>query len=152
MYTIYYIPDFVWSDGTIGKIGCTKHADKRIKEQGYTNYEVLEEHLDVYIASDREIALQKQYNLRVDAKPYWKVRQMPTMEGSIKGGKKAGITNIESGHMKRLNTKLNSDKEHQSKAGKVVGSMIRTCPHCNKTVKGPSYFVFHGDKCKAKSK
>jgi hypothetical protein len=144
MYYIYHIPGI--------KIGCTRRCpEKRINEQGHINYEILEQHLDIYVASDREIELQKQYGLPVDHKPYWKIIQMPTKEGSMKGGKKAGITNRDSGHMKTLNNKFNADKEHQSKAGKVVGAMLRICPHCNKTVKGPSYFVFHGEKCKLKT-
>ena len=53
MYYIYHIPGV--------KIGCTKHIQKRIKQQGFTEFEILETHTDIDIASDREIELQKQY-------------------------------------------------------------------------------------------
>ena len=53
MYYIYHIPGI--------KIGCTKHIEKRIKQQGFTEFEILETHTDIDIASDREIELQKQY-------------------------------------------------------------------------------------------
>ena len=49
-----------------------------------------------------------------------------------------------------------SDKsEEKSKAGgKISGkksaSIEKTCPYCGRTIKGPIYFRFHGDKCKMK--
>lgn len=53
------------------KIGCTSQIEKRMYVQGFTNYEILEEHTDIYLASDREIELQKQYGYPVDTKPYY---------------------------------------------------------------------------------
>ncbi len=53
MYTLYHIPGV--------KIGCTKHLNRRIKEQGFKDYEILEEHNNIDVASKREIELQKQY-------------------------------------------------------------------------------------------
>lgn len=53
MYYIYHI------EGV--KVGCTSNLNTRIKSQGFTNYEVLETHTDIDIASQREIELQKQY-------------------------------------------------------------------------------------------
>jgi hypothetical protein len=63
MYYIYHIPGV--------KIGCTLEPDKRIKAQGFTDYEILEHHYDVYIASEREIELQKKYGYKVDKIPYY---------------------------------------------------------------------------------
>jgi hypothetical protein len=34
------------------------------------------------------------------------------------------------------------------KAGKISQSIVRTCPHCNKTMKGAIYFRYHGERCK----
>ena len=34
--------------------------------------------------------------------------------------------------------------------GKTTQSIIRTCPHCKKEIKGSVYFTWHGDKCKLK--
>ena len=53
MYTIYHIKGV--------KIGCTKHLSRRMKEQGFTEYEILEVHDDIEIASKREIELQNEY-------------------------------------------------------------------------------------------
>lgn len=98
-YYIYHIKDFKWKDGSIGKIGCTEKPKRRIvNAQGYTEYEILEEHTDIMIASQREIELQKQYGYKVDKKPYWKAIKIQTKEGSIKGGNK----NVENGHIQRI--------------------------------------------------
>jgi hypothetical protein len=175
MYTIYHIPGV--------KIGCTEQSPQdRVKDQGHINYEVLEEHTDVYIASDRELELQKQYGLPVDKKPYWQVIKMPTPYSRRKGGKVSGRKNVKTGDLlkasslggkasgKKVGAKLYKEgkglfsmteedklKARQkggllggSKGGKKTASIERTCPHCNKILKGPTYFVWHGDKCKAK--
>ena len=62
-YTIYHING--------DKIGVTTNIKRRMREQGFSNWEILEEHTDIYIASDREIELQKQYGYRVDEQPYY---------------------------------------------------------------------------------
>ena len=108
IYTIYHIPKYVYSDGSIGKIGVSYRLTSRMKEnlkksvEGFTNWEVLEEHKDVYKVSDREIELQKQYGYKVDTTPYWKTLEVATYGGSSKGGKIAANKNIESGHMQRI--------------------------------------------------
>jgi hypothetical protein len=58
MYYIYHIPGV--------KIGCTKNLKSRIRVQGFTEYEVLEEHYDINIASNRERQLQRKYGYQVD--------------------------------------------------------------------------------------
>ena len=63
-YYIYHIAGI--------KIGCTINVPKRMKQQGFTEWEHLETHTDIYEASDREIELQKEYGLPVDIVPYWK--------------------------------------------------------------------------------
>ncbi|MCP4989405.1 MAG: hypothetical protein GY928_26105 [Colwellia sp.] len=74
-YSIYHLPQFVHPNGEIGKIGCTSYNDpqERAIEQDYTfdDFEVLEQYEDIYIASDREIELQKQYGYVVDKTPYF---------------------------------------------------------------------------------
>ena len=92
IYTIYHIPEFVYSDGSIGKIGVSHRLTGRIKQnlkkslEGFTKWEVLEEHDCKYEVSDREIELQKQYGYKVDTIPYWKTINNPTKEGRRKGG------------------------------------------------------------------
>jgi hypothetical protein len=53
MYYIYHI------DGV--KIGCSTNAERRVKSQGYSNFEILETHTDINLAAKREIELQKEY-------------------------------------------------------------------------------------------
>ena len=55
MFTLYHIPGV--------KIGCTKNLKRRMREQGFTEYEILETHTDIDIASKREIELQEKYGL-----------------------------------------------------------------------------------------
>ena len=103
IYYIYHIPGV--------KIGCTDDLPRRMKAQKAIKYEILETHTDEYIASDREQELQKQYGYPVDKIPYYKIIKMPTKEGRSKGGKKQ-IENLK---------KYNSDKKHQSIAGRNGG-------------------------------
>tara|TARA_R110002167_G_scaffold345745_1_gene556204 strand:+ start:130 stop:528 length:399 start_codon:yes stop_codon:yes gene_type:complete len=42
-----------------------------MREQGFTEWEHLETHTDIYEASNREIELQKEYGLPVDKIPYF---------------------------------------------------------------------------------
>lgn len=113
-YYIYHIEGI--------KIGCTMNPNLRPKKQGYQNYSILEEHTDVYIASNREIELQKEYGYKVDTTPYWKTLKIATIDGRLKGGKKGGEWSIKSGHMKRLNSlggkaiaKINKENGHEVK-------------------------------------
>ena len=89
MYYIYHIKGI--------KIGCSINPKKRIQQQGYRNsdWEILEEHLDKTIASNREIELQKQYGYKVDFVKYTKTIKIGTYEGRSKGGKK----NVQSGKL-----------------------------------------------------
>jgi hypothetical protein len=104
MYYIYHIKG--------EKIGCTINLKKRTKSQGFNNYEILEEHTDIYIASEREIELQKQWGYKVDTKPYWKTIKMPTKESRIKGGNSCFI-----------NGKGFNNFKSRSKGGKMGGKI-----------------------------
>ena len=83
-YYIYHIPGV--------KIGCTKKPKNRVREQGYSEYEVLEVHTDKNIAAEREIELQKQYGYKVDA-----IKYNQTDYESL--GKRAGTNNVKLGRM-----------------------------------------------------
>ena len=96
MYYIYHIPEV--------KIGCSTQPNKRVKSQGYDDFEILEEYIDIDIASDREQELQKQYGYRVDECRYsitydknFKRREKLTKEERTLAGKIAGSKNVESG-------------------------------------------------------
>ena len=155
MYYIYHIEDI--------KIGCTTQPIKRTKEQGFLEYNILETHTDIYIASDREIELQKQYGLPVDKMPYWKsyqaLRNGTTTKSSSDGGKTCGNINKQSGHIKKLGLtygKINGDNNvktgHIQKLGKQRSSLLNktiiTCPHCNKNGNFPNMKRWHFDNCK----
>lgn len=81
MYYIYHIKGV--------KIGCTDNVERRMEQQGFTDYEILEEHFNIFEASKREIYLQKKYGYKVDNIPYYKsVEQWGAKAGTI-GGKNA---------------------------------------------------------------
>ena len=102
IYYIYHIPNYVWVDGSIGKIGVTSNVKQRMYAyKGYFN-EILEEHTDIHTVSRREQLLQKEYGYKVDKKPYWKMLKMSTKKSCSKGGKIGGKRNAESGHMVRM--------------------------------------------------
>jgi hypothetical protein len=138
MYTIYHIQGV--------KIGCSVNPKARVKEQGYSAFQVLEVHDDIQVASKREIELQLEYGYGRDNKPYTQTVSMSTFEASSKGGKK----NVESGHMKTLHSiggKIGG-KIQGPIQGKINAAKVQTCPWCFKTIKGLNYTKWHGDRCK----
>tara|TARA_R100000951_G_C2537284_1_gene148229 strand:- start:79 stop:567 length:489 start_codon:yes stop_codon:yes gene_type:complete len=62
MYYIYHIPNV--------KIGCTKNPKRRLQQQGYSSFEILETHDCIDSASVREQELQKEYGYKVDTSTY----------------------------------------------------------------------------------
>ena len=122
-YYIYEIPGV--------KIGCTNNVKRRIeKQQGYTNYKVLEHHNDIMEASKREIELQRKYGYKVDTVPYYKTLLSPTTEGCRKAGKKAGKTAVESGQLAsiaslggKIQGKKNKESGHILNLGKKYGKI-----------------------------
>ena len=155
MYYIYHIPG--------KKIGCTKQPNIRVKEQNYTNYEILETHTDLYEASKREIELQKQYGYRVDSIQYYQTLAMHSKEGMITGGKTQGRINSITGQAANQFRKVaslggkTSHKKHPelySKMGKELGKIQAqsksTCPHCNKIGQTRVMGRWHFDNCKHK--
>lgn len=79
MYYIYHI---------IGvKIGCSKNPKRRVKQQGYTEFEILEKHEDINIASIRELELQKEYGYKIDYNTYSKSIQGYSFDKVSKAGK-----------------------------------------------------------------
>jgi len=75
-YKIYHIPNFVHYCGRVGKIGCSKQVDVRMKQNRKTSikpfdfWEILEEYDCKKTAGIRERELQKQYGYKVDAIVY----------------------------------------------------------------------------------
>ena len=62
MYYIYHIPGV--------KIGVTKDLAKRMADQGFTDWEILEEHTNGWLAGDRELELQREHGYSVDTCHY----------------------------------------------------------------------------------
>ena len=97
MYSIYHI------EGV--KIGVSKNVKRRMKQQGYDTYKILEEHTNVYEVSDREIELQKQYGYKVDTIPYWKTLKNGVTERAIIAKKRNGKLAKESGNLLKASKK-----------------------------------------------
>jgi hypothetical protein len=154
-YYVYHIPNFVRNDGSLGKIGCTSMSiEERAAQQGYTEVELLETHTDIYIASDREIELQKEYGYPVDNVSYWQsvenrhkwdnnTRHNFTKEECSRAGSLGGNKNKETGHMS------NVGKIHGKINGTIAGARIHICQYCGQRGKGNA-MVTHINKCKQK--
>ena len=169
MYYIYHIPGV--------KIGCSKEPEKRIADQGYTDYEILEQHDDPQIAGDRERELQKEYGYPVDHSHYAASLANRSAMGKAAGRKAKesgqfiefaraggeaygpiqGRKNVESGHLASITPKSGSleakrRNELRQKLMKERGThnsqKEHTCPHCNKIGKGNMMFRWHFDNCK----
>ena len=132
IYYIYHIPTYKWKNGRIGKIGCTKNPKVRITEnQGYSDYEILEEHTDIMIASKREIELQKHYGYPLDKTPYFvsceRIEKARTIENCIKGG----IAVKNNGHIKKI-TKIAIEKNKKPILQySKEGDLIKEWPYIN---------------------
>ena len=50
-----------------------------------------------------------------------------------------------------LENKMDQPEEKRKEGGKKTASIERTCPYCGRTMKGATYFRYHGDKCKSSS-
>jgi len=143
------------------KVGCTSNLQKRMADQGFTSWNILEEHTDIIEASNREIQLQKEYGLPVDTIPYYisvqnrskwtnETRHVLTSEDRSKSHETNKINN----HYSKMAMAVSH--ESRSKGGKTTGpiqgrknaNQINTCVHCNKTIKGLNYKRWHGDNCK----
>ena len=129
-YYIYHIPGI--------KIGCTSQLQQRMRKQGFTEWEILEEHTDILEASNREIQLQKDYGYTVDTIPYWK-----SVEHRLRASSASGKKHVESGHWARV-ARLGGRKNK----GRICKRSI--CPHCNKEGGGNAMKQWHFDNCKHK--
>jgi hypothetical protein len=142
MYYIYHIPGI--------KIGCSTNPKRRVRSQGHKDYTIIEEHIDIMIASDREIELQKKYGYtRDNPQPYYKTMAMKTPESILKGGKKGGESAKKSGQLESIRSK--AGKIGGKLGGKIASSIKRTCTYCKKEINGANYFRYHGEKCKLKT-
>jgi NADH pyrophosphatase NudC (nudix superfamily) len=156
MYYIYHIKGI--------KIGCSKEPNRRVKNQGYTEFEILEQYEDIEIASKREIELQQQYGYKKDNIKYSQTISSPTIEGIKKGGYNSGnkerMRDIQKkyahlGGLKQgaIQGNINKENGHMSRLGKKMteyNNRVQICPYCGKESRGVGYIRWHGDKCKKK--
>ena len=170
MYYIYHIAGI--------KIGCTDDLEKRMSDQGFTEWEILETHEDGWLAGDREQELQKEYGLPVDKvhymisrqnRPKWNddTRHKFTIEDCKKGGEAGkGVSISDTSKYKEyaLNRpKSHADKIQQAKFGvshseerkAKISEAIRNnpkieCEHCSKLIDPRNFSRWHGDNCKHK--
>jgi len=120
---------------------------------------------------NKELEERRNYNKSPKGREEAKEREKSwiSCEGGKIGGKIGGKTNVESGHMERIQKigcslggkksgpiqgKKNVESGHiydiQSVAGTKAQKVVRTCPHCGLSQKGSLYFRNHGDRCKLK--
>ena len=80
MYTIYHIEGI--------KVGCSKRVEKRVKQQGYNSYEVLEICSTLEKASEREIYWQERLGYKRDISSYKNTRRMSTFAHTLEAKSK----------------------------------------------------------------
>lgn len=147
MYYIYRIPQYVHKNGSIGKIGVSVEPKVRVKAQGYSDYEILEEHTCIYEVSKREHELQREWGYPVDFAPYWMSYERwgvnaSTPESRIKGGQTTGKWAVESGHLATARLASVASPKHTSK-------QKRKCQYCGK-LSNPGSMYTHEKACKHK--
>jgi hypothetical protein len=123
------------------KIECITDVIKYLDEYGHPNYEILEEHSNIYIASRREIDLQNQYGY-INAKKSFFYNLFWGEEGQR-------IKHYLDGTCKTSDYRLNKySKENKllSRGGTRSCAIVNECPKCGKKVKGPAYYR-HIRKC-----
>lgn len=104
-FYIYHIPNFVHKSGKIGKIGVSTEPEDRVKNQGYSDYQILEKHKCIDKVSIREQELQKQYGYPVDKMMYSisytnRINNVKFLTTEVR--RKGGLTNAKSGHLKKI--------------------------------------------------
>jgi hypothetical protein len=112
MYYIYHI---------IGKkIGCSKNPNRRVNQQGYTEFEILEQHEDIDIASKRELELQEQYGYKVDFTTYSKSIQGYSVDKVSNAGKSSATKQWSENREELINRSKLSKPILIKKYGKVI--------------------------------
>jgi hypothetical protein len=125
MYYIYHIPGV--------KIGCSINPKERVRIQGYSNFEILEEYTDKSIAAKREIQLQKKYGYDIDLCKYDAVDYSSMGKA---GGTKTKKTGKLKKHLENLHKKERTKKQLEQlnnarknvnliECGKKTGKLMR---------------------------
>ena len=113
------------------KIECVTDVIKYLDEYGHPHYEILEEHSNIYIASRREIELQKEHGYIHAKKPFF--------YDLFWGDGLQRINHYMDGTCKISQYRLL--KGIKKNIGGVRScAMINECPKCGKKIKGPAYY------------
>ena len=155
MYYIYHIPGV--------KIGCTVNIKNRMTEQGFSEWEILEQHEDGWLAGDRELELQKQYGYRVDNCHYMislQNRPKGFKDPSAAGKKGAWVLELyrESNALKLKERMANRTPEeiqaHNKKVsdarmskGTHPSQRVGTCDKCGRAIIGAGPLGRHKKNC-----
>jgi hypothetical protein len=138
MYYIYHIPSV--------KIGVSKTPEKRVTEQGYSDFEILEMHTDIYEVSKREKELQKEYGYRIDGPHYWQA-----IERRLENSKSRSAAKVAAARINVAKATIASVASGSpAKAGRANAEKHRKCPYCGKEGRGPTMFRYHFENCKYK--
>jgi hypothetical protein len=166
LFYIYHVPGV--------KIGCSTRPKIRVEEQGFTNFDILETHDDISLASQREVDLQVQYGYGRDNNCSYEQSYKARLEAGKKGGKSnkesgwitklgnsQGRKNVESewfndpeGKFRKASSaaaKINGlkiPKEKLRAMGKIGGNKKVICPHCNKEGLARPMHRWHFNNCK----
>ena len=107
-YYIYHIPGV--------KIGVSQKPECRVlKQQGFSEYEILEEHTNAKEVSKREIELQKQYGYPVDKIEYWKTLNFQK-KGQTEESHKKRVANT---NYKEARAKAASNTDYKAMSKKI---------------------------------
>ena len=126
MYYIYHIPNV--------KIGCSTNPKKRVNQQGYQSFEILETHDCIDSVSVREQELQKEYGYTVDDALYKhsikNLNYARTKIDYVACGKKLGKHNVESGRWDKVRQigMIASAKSHKEKRLKRMKELLNIIP------------------------
>lgn len=135
MYYIYHVPGI--------KIGCGTNAANRTKAQGFDNYEILEEHEDIYVASERELELQKQYGYPVDNLPYYQA------VANLELGKKSEEYQFKvSSAGGKAQKGIPKSKKHKRNLSIAAKNNRATCKYCGLESNKSNITRYHNDNCK----
>lgn len=100
VYTIYEVVGH--------KVGCTERIEERKKEMmdkyrvSEDQIKILEQHTDIYLASDRERELQADKGYKLDKQPYWYVTKVKLPKTKTESAKKKRVDSMGSFRDKQI--------------------------------------------------
>ena len=136
MYTIYHIPG--------RKIGCTNNLERRMKQYPSDyEFEIIETHTDIEIASDREIELQNEYGYPQDPMRYAEtIRRLANSEAQ----RAKSLKRTEYAYEPHYFTKEERAKAHEHPNSFKNKRIV--CEYCGNPQTTGNYARWHGLKCK----